>query len=54
MKYGRMFLRRTKVEGITLSSFYIGAVVNIFCRQIKVVDYANVWTKNLFQVALQK
>ncbi|XP_021942838.1 nucleoside diphosphate kinase 7 isoform X3 [Zootermopsis nevadensis] len=43
-KYRRLFLRRTKCDGITLSDLYIGATVNIFSRQMKVTGFSDEYT----------
>lgn len=46
-----MFLKRTEYPGVNLSEIYIGAVVTIYSRQLKIVDYADVHTRQHFQEA---
>lgn len=45
-KSRRTFLRRTRVEEFTESDFYIGAKLNIFGRQIDILDYGDSLTRN--------
>ena len=33
-----------------MNDFYIGSVLTIFARQLKIVDYADVFTKKKFEV----
>jgi nucleoside-diphosphate kinase len=36
-----MFLKKTEYSNIQLKDFFIGAVVNIYSRQLKIIDYAD-------------
>lgn len=40
LKNRKTFLRRVKVNGITLESFFIGSTLQILGRLIKIVDFA--------------
>lgn len=42
----KTFLKRTKVQGLSEQSFYVGAKLNIFGRQIEILDYADTPTRN--------
>ena len=42
----RCFLKKTKVEGLSVDHFYKGAYVTILNRQLKIVDHADTFTKN--------
>ena len=46
-----MFLKRTEYPGMQLSDIYIGSVVTIYSRQLKITDYADVHTRAHFQEA---
>lgn len=43
-KNRKTFLKRTRIEGISLSDFYIGAAVNIYSRQLVVVGWGDLYT----------
>lgn len=40
-----MFLRRTKCEGIDAKDLYVGGMVNIFSRSVKITNFADDATK---------
>lgn len=44
-KSKRPFLKRTKINALTLDHFFIGGCVSIFSRQMKIMDYADPHTK---------
>lgn len=48
MKTKKIFLKRMECAGLTLDKLYIGSTVTIFSRQLKLVDYADVYTRNQF------
>ena len=52
IKNNRLFLKRTKCEGLRLENMYIGATVDLFSRQINFIDYADDFTKG--RLAQQK
>ncbi|KZC05140.1 PREDICTED: nucleoside diphosphate kinase 7 [Dufourea novaeangliae] len=54
IKARKTFLRRTKCEGIQAEDFYVGAVVTIFSRNIKITDYADCTTRTKLQTKMQK
>merc|ERR1719146_582120 len=41
-----MFLKRSAQEHITAEDLYLGAILNVFSRQVKIVEYADVFTRN--------
>jgi nucleoside-diphosphate kinase len=45
LKSKRPFLKRTEYPEISLKALYVGAIVNVHCRQLKVVSYADSYTK---------
>ncbi|XP_076661642.1 nucleoside diphosphate kinase homolog 7 isoform X1 [Halictus rubicundus] len=54
IKARKTFLRRTKCEGIKADDFYVGAIVTIFSRNIKITDYADCTTRKKLQTKMQK
>lgn len=45
LKTKKVFLKRTKVDNVTLADLYIGSTVNLFSRQFNITDYGNAYTK---------
>ncbi|XP_075210987.1 nucleoside diphosphate kinase homolog 7 [Lycorma delicatula] len=54
VKNRRVFLKRTRCEGISLNELFIGNTVEIFCRQMKIVDHADDMTKKKMLFSMQK
>ena len=44
LKSRRTFLRRTKLESLSLRQLYIGAIVHVLSRQLKIMDYGDEFT----------
>lgn len=44
----RIFLKRSQT-GTKLKDLYLGATVNVWSRQLKVVEYADVFTRKKFE-----
>ncbi|KAL4453729.1 hypothetical protein ABPG74_009625 [Tetrahymena malaccensis] len=53
-KTKKLFLKKCDYPSIQLKDLYIGAIVNIFSRQHKIVDYADNFTRNNFDQQRQK
>merc|ERR1719484_500043 len=41
-----MFLKRSKQDHIKAEDLYLGAIINVFSRQVKIAEYADVFTRN--------
>merc|ERR1719398_670394 len=41
-----MFLKRSKFDHIQAEDLYLGATLNVFSRQVKIAEYADVFTRN--------
>ncbi|XP_052214540.1 nucleoside diphosphate kinase 7-like isoform X2 [Dreissena polymorpha] len=52
IKNNRLFLKRTKCDGLRLENLYVGATVDLFSRQINFIDYGDDFTKS--RLAQQK
>lgn len=48
IKNRRVFLKRCEYPSIQLKDFFLGATVNFYSRQLKVIDFADQFTKNRF------
>jgi len=46
IKTKRIFLKKTKCEGLKLESLFLGATVDLFSRQIKFTDYGDEFTRS--------
>lgn len=44
--FNRIYLRRCASEQIELDNFFIGANIRVYGRQIEIIDYADIYTKN--------
>lgn len=53
LKNRKTFVRRVKVNGITLENFYIGCTLYILGRLIKIVDFACEDTRNKLHKDIQ-
>jgi len=49
VKNHRLFLKRSEYGSISLDSIFLGATLNVHARQLRVVDYADVYTRNAFE-----
>ena len=43
-----MFLKRIGVEGVTIDKLFIGSILTVHARQLKVVDYGDTSTRAAF------
>lgn len=49
LKNKRVFLRRCEYPALQLKDVFMGAVLNVFSRQLKVIDFADQFTRNKFE-----
>lgn len=54
LKNKRVFLKRCEFPTITIKDLYIGSIVNVYSRQLKFIDYGDVYTRNTFEVTQSK
>lgn len=47
LKSKKVFLKRAKAEGLTADQLFVGASVNIFARQMKIVDFGDERTQRV-------
>lgn len=43
-----MFLKRIAVDGITQEKLFIGSIITVHARQLKIVDYGDTFTRTSF------
>jgi len=49
IKNKRIFLKRCEYPSVALKDLFLGAVVTVYSRQLKVIDYADVYTRQKFE-----
>lgn len=54
LKTKKSFLKRSTNFKLDESELYIGSLVNIFSRQLKIIDFADVFTRSRFQNIKEK
>jgi len=45
LKNRRMFLKRMAYQDIDLKDLFVGSIVTVYSRQLKIVDYGDVFTR---------
>jgi nucleoside-diphosphate kinase len=50
LKNKRSFLKRCECPALNVKDLYLGAVVTVYARQLKIIDYADVFTRSKFEV----
>lgn len=53
IKNHKLFLKRTQ-SGLQLKDIFIGNTVKVFSRQIKIVDYADGFTRKKMSISMQR
>ncbi|RZF38472.1 hypothetical protein LSTR_LSTR011962 [Laodelphax striatellus] len=54
LKNRRIFLKRTTVSGVRLKDLFIGNTVEVYSRQLKIIDYGDETTRSKMSISLQK
>ena len=54
LKNKRMFLKRMESQGLSVNDLYIGSIVTVYYRQLKIVDYGDVFTRSKFNFSQEK
>ena len=54
IKNRRVFLKRCRIPSLSPSDLFIGATLTIYSRQLKVIDYADVFTRQRFEYKRSK
>ena len=49
MKNKRIFMKRMAVGAITTRELYLGSIITVHSRQLKIVDYGDTFTKDKFE-----
>ncbi|XP_064615445.1 nucleoside diphosphate kinase homolog 7-like [Liolophura sinensis] len=54
IKAHKMFLKRNKVDNLSMRDLYIGSIINICSRALHIVDYADDYTRRKFSSRKEK
>ena len=54
IKNRRPFLKKTKISTVTMDTLHMGAVVTVYSRQLKIVEYGDSHTEAAFSLARQQ
>lgn len=54
LKNKRTFLKKTPKEDITQKDLYLGSIITVYSRQLKIVDYADIHTRGKFEAIKEK
>ena len=49
-----MFLKRMECKGVTISELFIGSIITVYARQLKIVEYGDLFTRQRFENQKQK
>jgi nucleoside-diphosphate kinase len=44
-------MKRMKTDGISMRELFLGSIITVFSRQLRLVDYGDIFTKNKFESA---
>jgi nucleoside-diphosphate kinase len=53
MKTRKLFLKKIRYPALSVHDFYIGSVVNVNARQMKIIDFGNQHTKNIYSQGME-
>lgn len=54
IKNKRIFLKRCEYAALQLKDIFVGAVLNVYSRQLKVIDFADEFTRSKFEIQRTK
>lgn len=49
MKTRKIFLKRCEYPSLQFKDIFLGATINVYSRQLKVIDFADQFTRNKFE-----
>jgi len=49
-----MFIKRMACPGVTLKELYIGSIINVYSRQLKLAEYGDLFTRRKFESTTEK
>jgi nucleoside-diphosphate kinase len=49
-----MFIKRMACPGLSIKELYIGSIINVYSRQLKLVEYGDLYTRRRFEAQSEK
>jgi len=49
-----MFIKRMACPGLTIRELYIGSIINVYSRQLKLIEYGDLFTQRKFEAQSEK
>lgn len=49
-----MFIKRMACPGLTTNELFIGSIINIYSRQLKLTEYGDLFTRRMFESSSEK
>lgn len=49
-----MFIKRMACPGVTQRELFVGSIINVFSRQLKITEYGDIFTRNRFEATSEK
>jgi nucleoside-diphosphate kinase len=49
-----MFIKRIACPGLTIRELFVGSIINVFSRQLKLVEYGDMFTRRCFEASSEK
>ena len=49
-----MFMKRMVCPGLSLNELYVGSIINVYSRQLKLVEYGDLFTRKRFESSSEK
>lgn len=54
IKNRRHFLKRVKYEGVTPQQLYVGSVIVVYTRQLRLIDYGDEFTRKTLEARSER
>lgn len=54
LKTKKMFLKKTITDQVVLTDLYMGSIITLLSRKLKIVEYADVFTRKFFETKRSK
>ena len=49
-----MFIKRMACPGLSINELFIGSIINVYSRQLKLVEYGDIFTRRKFEASSEK
>jgi nucleoside-diphosphate kinase len=49
-----MFMKRMQCPGLTMNELFVGSIINLYSRQLKLSEYGDLFTRKRFEASSEK